>query len=140
MGVAVLAQLHHDPAPPHLVRHCARSAGTGKGVKDEVTGVGGDFKDAADEPFRLWGLEHFGIFRHSSHDFLLGFLCIPYFFVQPHRLRDYAIHHFTQKPLEAGHIVTICPPPDATVGIQFSKLCGRNHPVPPLRWASHLPS
>ena len=43
--VAVLAQFHHDPAPPHLVGDCAGRAGTGEGVEDEVAGVGGCFKN-----------------------------------------------------------------------------------------------
>ena len=37
--VAVLAQLHHDPAAAHLVGHRAGGAGTGEGVEDEVAGV-----------------------------------------------------------------------------------------------------
>ncbi len=32
VGVAVLAQLHHDPAAPHLVCHGAGGAGAGEGV------------------------------------------------------------------------------------------------------------
>ena len=36
MGMAVLAQLHHDPAAAHLVGDGAGSAGTSEGVEDEV--------------------------------------------------------------------------------------------------------
>ncbi len=43
VGVAVLAQLDHDPAATHLVGDGAGGAGTGEGVEDEVAGVGGDF-------------------------------------------------------------------------------------------------
>ena len=38
--VAVLAQLHHDPAAAHFVSDGAGGAGTGEGVQDEVAGVG----------------------------------------------------------------------------------------------------
>jgi len=43
VGVAVLAQLDHDPASPNFVRDRAGGAGTGEGVEDEVVGVGSDF-------------------------------------------------------------------------------------------------
>ena len=42
MGMAVLAQLDHDPAPTHLVRHGAGGAGAGEGIEDEVARIGGD--------------------------------------------------------------------------------------------------
>ncbi len=38
--MAVFAQLDHDPAPAHLVRDSAGGAGAGKGVEDEIAGVG----------------------------------------------------------------------------------------------------
>ncbi len=34
MGVAVLAQLHHDPAATHLVGDCTGGAGASEGVED----------------------------------------------------------------------------------------------------------
>ena len=42
----MLAQLHHDPAPAHLVRHCARRAGACKRVENQVPGIGPDMYDA----------------------------------------------------------------------------------------------
>ena len=46
VGVAVLAQLHHDPAAAHFVGHRAGGAGAGEGVEDEVAGVGGDLNNS----------------------------------------------------------------------------------------------
>ncbi|MBT9137293.1 MAG: hypothetical protein DDT34_02381 [Firmicutes bacterium] len=34
VGVAVLAQLHHDPAAAHLVGDCAGGAGAGEGIEN----------------------------------------------------------------------------------------------------------
>ena len=39
VGVAVLAQLYHDPAPPHLVGNGTSGSGPGEGVEDEVAKV-----------------------------------------------------------------------------------------------------
>jgi ribosomal protein S5 len=39
VGVAMLAQLHHDPAAAHLVGDGAGGAGAGEGVEDEVAGL-----------------------------------------------------------------------------------------------------
>jgi hypothetical protein len=40
VGVAVLAQLDHDPATAHLVRDRAGGAGASEGVEDEIAGIG----------------------------------------------------------------------------------------------------
>ena len=37
--VAMLAQLHHDPAPSHLVRDRAGRAGTGEGIENQIAGI-----------------------------------------------------------------------------------------------------
>ena len=42
MGLAMFAQLDHDPAAAHFVGDCAGGAGTGEGVEDEVAWVGGN--------------------------------------------------------------------------------------------------
>ena len=36
VGVAMLAQLDHDPASAHLVCNCSSSAGTSEGIEDEI--------------------------------------------------------------------------------------------------------
>ena len=45
VGVAVLAQLHHDPAAAHLVGDSAGGARTGERVEDELAGIGSDFNN-----------------------------------------------------------------------------------------------
>ena len=47
VGVAVLAQLDHDPASPHLVGDGAGGAGTGEGVENEVTRISRDSQESA---------------------------------------------------------------------------------------------
>lgn len=46
MGVTMLAQFHHDPTPPHFMGYCTGSAGTGKGIEDEVIGFRSQGEDA----------------------------------------------------------------------------------------------
>ena len=45
MRMTMLAQFHHNPAPPHFVRDCAGSAGTGEGIKNKVAGVGSNVQN-----------------------------------------------------------------------------------------------
>lgn len=47
--VAMITQLHHDPAAAHLVRHCTGCAGTGERVKNQVAWVSGNFKNSANQ-------------------------------------------------------------------------------------------
>jgi hypothetical protein len=55
--VAMLAEFDHQPAAAHLMRDCARRAGTGEGVEHEVAGVSCDFDDMAQKSFGLWKLK-----------------------------------------------------------------------------------
>jgi hypothetical protein len=57
----VLAQLHADPPPPHLVRHRRRRSRTEKRIQNEIAGVRGNFQNALEKQFRFWGVK--GIFR-----------------------------------------------------------------------------
>src|SRR5207244_348824 len=47
------AQLDHDPAPAHFVRHRAGGAAAGEGVEHEVAGVGGEFEHTLNQRLRL---------------------------------------------------------------------------------------
>jgi hypothetical protein len=67
VGVAVLAQLDHDPAAAHLAGHGAGGTGTGKGVEDEVAGCGSDFQDTLQETFRLGRTKRFRFREQCAH-------------------------------------------------------------------------
>ncbi|MNR15036.1 hypothetical protein D3C85_1315460 [compost metagenome] len=54
MGMAVFAQLDHDPAAAHFMGHSAGSAGAAEGVENEVAGVGGNSQNFAEQPLWLW--------------------------------------------------------------------------------------
>jgi hypothetical protein len=59
VGVAVLAELDHDPAAAHLVGDGAGGAGAGEGVEDEVAGLGGDLYYALKKTLRLGSAKRF---------------------------------------------------------------------------------
>ena len=53
VGPTMLTQFHHDPAPTHLLGHCAGCARASKGVKDPVTWVRSDVNDSMKQALRL---------------------------------------------------------------------------------------
>ena len=73
----MIAQLNPDPAPPHLVRHRRRGAGTEKGVEHQVAGVAGDRDDLEEKALRFRCRKR-SILLEKLEDFLLRFFCITY--------------------------------------------------------------
>ena len=51
MGMAMLAQLHHDPAPAHLVGNRPGRARTGEGIEDEIAWVRRNFENSLQAVF-----------------------------------------------------------------------------------------
>lgn len=51
MGVGMVADLDHDPPPPHLVRNGPGGAGASEGVEDEIAGVRREIKTPLDQRF-----------------------------------------------------------------------------------------
>lgn len=57
MGAGMVAHLHADPTPIHLVRHGGNGPEAKETFQHQIAGIGGDVEDALDQAFGLGGGE-----------------------------------------------------------------------------------
>ena len=84
----MLAELDHDPAAAHLVRHRAGRAGTREGVEDKVAGIGGNCQNPFNEPLWFWRCKRLSTYRHNSSHFCACLSCGTYVITEPNGFRN----------------------------------------------------
>src|SRR6266704_3844035 len=131
--VAMLAQLHHDPPPPHLVSDRTGRAGTSERVENPVASAGSDLDNSLYQSLGLWSAKYFYFSGHQSQNFFLGLLCVTNVRVGPNCIRHDTALNLGQKDLSPGDAIATLAPPNATVVAQFPELRGRHCPIAALR-------
>ena len=92
VGDGMIAHFDTDVAPPHLVRHRRRGAGTEEGVEDEVAEVGSNVHYSFDKALWFWCAKNIVLKKYDG--FLFCFLRMPYFRIRPKGLGDNTLFDF----------------------------------------------
>ena len=103
VGVAVLAQLDHDPAAAHLVGDGAGGAGASKGVEDKIAGIGRDVQNALEQALWLWRREDV-ISTKDPRDLLLCLVVVADLLVQPNRVSAQARRASERNRFRNGNV------------------------------------